>query len=453
MTTVLPRPATPPPVVAPPRRRRRWPRLVIPPVVVVLLAIGSIVAYSVQQPDQSDPAYLSPVSHAPTGAAELAARVEGRGVTVERMTKTSDALVSAYRGDATLLIPAPALVHPYYLRMLKLMPESTRIVLVAPSDRTSALGHLPIAVADQRWATAVDPPGCGLAAARAAGRAAARREYFSPADPTSARELYRCYRGGLVEMRWHDTSLTVVGASDPFRNDRIGEHGNATLAGGLLTGTRRLVWLDLHRLEPRPGLNPNGGADRAPPSLGTGGSPDPDFPIPGTPDPGQDSNDQGGGSASGGGGGGGGPSLWSAFPPLAWTTLALLLAAGLLVALARARRLGGPVPEPLPVTVPAAETVHGRGRLYARAKAREPAFTTLRTATRERLCRLLDLPADAPPETLVSAVAAQTGWDRATVDSVLHAPVPEDDEQLVAAATNLDTLLRAVTRTHEGDLR
>jgi len=457
MTTTLPRPATPPLVTAAPKRRRRWLRLVIPLVAVVLVVICSIVAYSVQQPDQSDADYLSPASTAPIGGARLAQLVRQRGVAVERVTKTSDALVSAYRGGTTLLIPAPALVHPYYLRMLKLMPEGTRIVLVAPTDRTLALGHLPITVADQRWAAATDEPGCTLPAARDAGPAAARRERFSPPDPEQASERYRCYNGGLVELDWHAATLTVVGASDIFRNDRIDEHGNAALAAGLVSGTRRLVWLDLHHLEPRPGLNPGGAPDNAPPSLGTAGSPDPDFPIPGTPDAGQEPAGDGAGGGGSGNGGGGGPTLWSAFPPAAWAALVLLLFAGLLLAIARARRLGAPVPEPLPVTVPAAETVLGRGRLYARAKARGPALATLQVAARERLARLLDLPAGAPREVLVAAVAAQTGWTpegRAgwtpeTVESVLYAPPPEDDEHLVAAATNLDTLLRSI----RGDLR
>jgi hypothetical protein len=454
MTTTVPRPAMPPLVTAAPKRWRRWLRLVIPLVVVVLVVIGSIVAYSVQQPDQSDADYLSPVSTAPIGGARLALLVRQRGVTVERVTKTSDALVSAYRGGATLLIPAPALVHPYYLRMLKLMPEGTRIVLVAPTDRTLALGHLPVTVVDQRWAAATDEPGCTLPAAQSAGRAAARRERFS--RPDGAAEVHRCYNSGLVELSWHATTLTVVGASDVFRNDRIGEHGNATLAAGLVSGTRRLVWLDLHHLEPRPGLNPGGAPDNAPPSLGTAGSPDPDFPIPGTPDAGQEHGDQGEGGG-GSSGGGGGPTLWSAFPPAAWATLVLLLLAGLLLAVARARRLGAPVPEPLPVTVPAAETVLGRGRLYARARARGPALTTLQVAARQRLARLLDLPAGAPREALVAAVAAQAGWapegqagwTPETIESVLYAPPPEDDEHLVAAATNLDTLLRSI----RGDLR
>jgi hypothetical protein len=448
MSVTTPRPAAPAPGVAPgappPRRRLRRLRLVTPLALVVLLVVVSAVAYSLQQPDESDPAYLSPASSASVGGARLARLVERRGVRVERETRTSDALVSANRGAATLLIPAPALVHPYYLRMLKLMPSSTRLVLVAPTDRALALGHLPIAVADQRWATAVGPPGCDLPAARNAGAAAARREvFFTQPDPDTA-ELHRCYGGGVVELRWHATTLTVVGANDVFRNDRIGEHGNAALALALLTSTDRLIWLDLHRLEPRPGFNAGGAPEAAPPSLGPAGSPDPDFPLPGTVDPGPGFN---GGSDTGSGGGSGKPSLWSAFPPTAWATLALLLVAGVLLAFARARRLGAPIGEPLPVTVPAAETVLGRGRLYRRAKARDTALSTVRTAADVRLRRLLGLAPDAPYETLAAAAAAQAGWSTAAVYSALYPPTPEDDEQLVAAAANLDSLLRAVTRT------
>jgi hypothetical protein len=435
---------------APARRRsRRWLRLATPPALVLLLTIISAVAYGLQQPDQSDPAYLSPVGTAPIGAARLAKLVEQRGVPVERATRTSDALVSARRGDATLLIPAPALVHPFYLRMLKLMPASTRVVVVAPDDRTAADGRLPIGVTGQRWAAAVDPAGCGLPAAAAAGRAAARRLAFAGADPGTADVRHRCYGGGLVELRWHATTLTVIGASDAFRNDRIGEHGNAALATGLLTGAARVVWLDVHRLEPRPGFDEGGVPDNAPPSLGPGGSPDPDFPLPGGSEPGPGL----GGGSDQGGGGNGGPSVWSAFPSAAWAVLALLLIAGALLAVARARRLGAPIAEPLPVTVPAAETVVGRGRLYQRANARDPAVTILRKATRERLHRLLDLAPGAPRETLVTAAATQSGWDASRVDAVLYGSAPEDDEQLVATATDLGTLLRAVTRTDEGELR
>ncbi|NJC84961.1 DUF4350 domain-containing protein [Planosporangium mesophilum] len=430
------------------RIRTRRLRLVAPPALVVLLMIFSAVAYALQQPDESDPAFLSPASEAPIGAARLARLVEQRGVTVERATRTSDALVAAYRGGVTLFVPAPALVNQYYLRMLTLLPASTRLVLVAPTDSALSRGRLPISVADRRWATAVEPPGCDLPAAASAGAAARRESFTAPED--DAVELRRCYRGGLVELRWYSMDLTVIGANDVFRNDRIGEHGNAALATDLLTGTGRLVWLDVHRLEPPPAVDPGASPGSAPPSLAPA-SPDPDLPTSDPDRPGSGSS--GGDGGSGDGGGGSPPSVWSAFPPAAWATLALLLAAGVLMAAARGRRLDGPVPERLPVTVPAAETVLGRGRLYRRARARDTALSTRATATRQRLGHLFDLPADAHREALVAATAAQAGWSAADVDSTLYPPTPADDEQLVAAVANLDGLLRAVTRTDGGELR
>jgi hypothetical protein len=65
-----------------------------------------------------------------------------------------------------------------------------------------------------------------------------------------------------------------------------------------------------------------------------------------------------------------------------------------------ARRLGPPVPEPLPVAVPAAETVTGRGRFYERADARGAALGALQAAARHRILPLLDLPPDAAERTL-----------------------------------------------------
>jgi hypothetical protein len=445
------------------RKGRRWLRLVIPFAVVVTLIVGSAIVYALQLPDPGDPAYLSPVSDAPTGSSRLAGMLRQRGVLVERQTRTSDALVSAYQGEAILFIPTPGLVHPFYLRMLKLLPASTRVVLVAPGARALAGGRLPVGVADQRWAPAAPEPGCTHPAAQQAGRATALWMRFTDVDPVEA-TLYRCYSGGLVGARWYRTALDLIGADDPFRNDRIGEFGNAALATGLLSGARRVVWLDLHRQEPRPGYvdDPRAAANGpAPPSLGPG-SPDPDFPIGDTgPDPGQPQGrpGQGAGGGDAGGTGAGAEStdpLWTAFPTTWYVAAALLLLAALLLALARARRLGTPVPEPLPVTVRATETVEGRGRLYSMAKARGPALATLRSAAEQRLVRLLGLAPDAGRDSITEAVAAHTGTPRDEVDSLLYGPEPADDTELVRSATTLDRLLRAVgpqQLPHEGEPR
>jgi hypothetical protein len=122
------------------------------------------------------------------------------------------------------------------------------------------------------------------------------------------------------------------------------------------------------------------------------------------------------------------------------------MVAAVLAALARARRLGAPVPEPLPVVVPSSETVTGRGRLYERSRDRGAALEVLRAAARERLARLLDLTPEVDQSTLVTAVAAHSGWSDKQVAAVLQGPAPADDAELVAAAAALESLIAAVTK-------
>jgi hypothetical protein len=451
MTTAVLRPATPtdPPVTPGTRRKRRWARAVIPFAVVLLLIVISVIAYLVQRVDVTDAAYASPTSDADIGGSRLAHLVAARGVPIETVTHTSDALVAANAGNVTVFVPAPSLVHPFYLRMLKLLPASTRVVLVAPGARELSGGHLPVGVSDQRLAAATVPPGCALPAAARAGPAAALRVRYTGVGGAYATELDRCYRSGLLHLRWYLTDLTLVGANEPFRNDRIGEDGNADLAVGLLTTSPKLIWLDLHEPEPRPGLITDpartAGAG-APPSIGPG-TPDPDFPIFGSAEPGEtplpgNANQDDGGSESN--------PLWGAFPQGVWAGLILLLIAAALLALAQGRRIGSPVAEPLPISVPAAETVHGRGRLYRRAKARDAALDTLRAAARDRLGRVLNLPADTPTDALAEAVAARTGRPAEEVRALLDGPVDDDDKPFVEVATALDNLPADVARAPAG---
>src|SRR5205814_9442891 len=124
-----------------------------------------------------------------------------------------------------------------------------------------------------------------------------------------------------------------------------------------------------------------------------------------------------------------------------------------MLAFARARRLGAPVAEPLPVTVRAKETVEGRGRLYQRAKARAPALRTLQGAARDRLAHLLDLSPTADRATLVAAVSEATGWPVEAVDDTLFRDQLENDEDLVTTAVRLEGLLAAVTTAEGGGQR
>jgi hypothetical protein len=434
-------------------RSRRWLRLVVPFVVVLALIITTAVIHALAEPDVTDRDFLNPTSSAPIGGQRLADLLARRGVTIERMDKSSDALVRAYQGDVTLFVPAPSLMHWYYLRMLKLLPPSTRVVLVDPSALTLANGLIPAENAGARWAPSAVPPDCDLPEARAAGVAGVHHTFYGKVDGA---ELGRCYQDSLVDFRYALAEVVLVGSDEPFRNDRIGEYGNAALATGLLSTKHTVVWLDLHRGEPMPGLvsqAPDPGQVAAPPSLGTGGSPDPDFPVAdpngehrGRPGPGQPLNPgPGGGGGGGGGGDSGTPPFWKLFPVWAWTGLGLLLLAWLLYALAQARRLGPPVSEPLPVAVRAAETVEGRGRLYRRAKARDLALDTLRSSALQRLRPALGLPPDAPAPDVVAAVAAHTGWPAEEIDAVLYSTELADDADLVRRVGQVDQLLHTLT--------
>ncbi|HLL66270.1 MAG TPA: DUF4350 domain-containing protein [Micromonosporaceae bacterium] len=481
-----------------------------PLAIVLVIGILSAIAYTIQQPSATDEAYLSPRSTAGIGASRLADRLSARGVQVQRETHSSDALVSAHRGNATLLLPAPQLMHRHYLRMLKLLPASTQVVIVAPNRRTIANGLIPTGITQERLAARAVPPRCAFPPATAAGPAGVGRLRFGPVDDTAegtaATGLYTCYGGSLIGYRRGAAENTLVGADDIFRNDRIDEHGNSELALGLLSRAPRVVWLDLHRPERAPGVVDDpalAGAPPAPASLrpnpSAGGVPEHDFPMPSGseealgpfPPDGKEEDRAAGGNP-----------LWQAFPPSIFAAAALIGLAALLFALARGRRLAVPVLEPLPVAVRSTETVEGRGRLYQRAKARGATLTTLQTATRARLTRLLDLPSDAPADSLVSAVAAASGWSPDQVTTTLYPaptdpaatteaatteaptaepapatpakpgkpskrsrrdklaePGPADDRALVQAAVDLDTLLHAVTRqapsnaVPEGDSR
>jgi hypothetical protein len=433
--------------------RRRWLRLVIPFGVAAAVLAGTAIAHASQTPDVTDRAFLNPDSGAAVGGRRLADMLRGDGVSVRRVAKSSDALVLAYRGDATLFVPAPSLMHPFYLRMLKLLPASTRVVLVAPSGLTLDRGLIPAQDRGTRWATAAVEPGCGMPEATTAGRAAIAGTRYR-ADPEA--QTVRCYSGALVGVRVGGTSVLVAGASDPFRNDRIGEYHNAALASALLRTHKTLVWLDLHRGEPQPEVAGNANPTAAPPSLGYGGSPDPDFPIQAPPSSGAEGGGGLGGDGGGGAGGGASPSpLWSAFPPWMWLVLALLGLIAAVLALAFGRRLGPPVTEPLPVVVPAAETVAGRGRLYRRAKARGPALFALRAAALHRLLPAFGLPPDAPASTVVEAVATGTGRTPGEVEVILYGPDPEDDAALLRAVEDLDVLMNQAVRlrpaTMEGE--
>ena len=434
-------------------RSRRWLRFALPLAVVAGVAASTGLVHVVQQPDPTDASFLSPTSDAGDGARQLADSLTGAGVRLTVRRHTAEAIADAQGGGAvTIFVTAPELVHPTYLEELVALPPTARVVLVAPRSDELAAAGLDVDVLGPRWTAAAPQPGCSAAYASAAGPAAVQRWRYGAASFPAV----RCYEDGLIELRTGGAEMTLVGAADPFRNDRADEHGNQVLARGLLARTPGLIWLDLHEREPAP-PDPT-----VPPTEPGQTGTDPDSDDEGddsgdTRDPdGEDSepSDQGeeqeGSQADGEQARGGSDAvtqspLARAFPPAVWATLALLVLAALALAAASARRLGAPVAEPLPVRVRAAETVRGLGGLYRRAGARSTSLATLQSAARLRLAEHYGLPADVPAEELAERVAATVGQPVVEVRHMLSGGVEDSDEELARAATTVQNLVRFVT--------
>ncbi|MBX7268998.1 DUF4350 domain-containing protein [Micromonospora sp. Llam7] len=433
------------------RRPRRRHRVVVPLLLGALLLGVTLVTREIDQPDQTGAGFLSPVATGDDGGSRLAASLARRGIEVRRETDTVRALLATRPGPSTLFIPAPALLHPRSVNYLGLLPAGTRLVLVDPPRRVLVAAGLPLRPAGRRWAAravaphAVDRP-CPLAELAPAATAAVTRQRYAATGPAGHVDL--CYSAGLARVPGPAESV-VVGASDPFRNGRIDEWHNQTFATGLLATSGRVVWLDLDGPAPPPPepssaptsqlTEPTGDgydepADRD--ELGGDGRPMP-----------MASRPAGDASGSGGPDGNSPNPLWSAFPPWFWAVLLQLTLAALLIAVGRARRLGPPAPEPLPVTVPAAETVLGRARLYQRAGARESVAQALRAAARSRLARRLHLPADTPDGGVAAAVAAGTGDRPDAIHELLYGDTPGTDRDLIELAAGLDRATRGGVAT------
>ncbi len=389
------------------RLRRRWYRLVVPFIVFGLLVTVTLVARWSEDPRGADA--LSPIGTGPDGSSRLAELLAAEGVEIQRVTRLSDALLAIEGPPAVVFIPRSGRAERVLAE--EAMSENHRVVMVEPSD--ADLAWALVERADRRWASKAVEPGCTVPEAVAAGRATVLRSRY--ASPSTR----RCYDGGLVFVRTGTGELVVVGASDPFRNRRIDEHGNATLAVELLSAYHRVIWadglevdFDETPLPPRPPERPDIRApDRYRPE------------------------------ASGFSG------VFAGYPTAAVAGLALAALLAVLVALARGRRLGPPVGEPLPVVVPASETVVGRGRLYRTARDRGGVVTVLREAAVRRMAPALGLASSPPPDPgrVVAAVAERTGWPADMVHDVLYGPPPEKDRDVAEVVAALDSLVETVT--------
>ena len=369
-------------VAAPPSRLRRallgWGAIVA--AVVALALIGTVLAGD----GWAERDALDPESAGPAGTGALARILVDQGIDV-RVTRDRASALAALDGEATLVMPdAPALSDE---AIAELASAAGEVVMLEPRSRTLRL-LLPGAQLAGSAGTDELAPACDLAVAQRAGGVIGG-SLMTPGDGITG-----CYPSdegfALLVGETGPTRVTAVDGRAMFANDVLAEAGNAALALGIVGAHPRVVWYV-------PSLADSDMSTAA-------------------------------------------PTLGELTPRWVTPALVLLLLAAVAAGFWRGRRFGPLVVENLPVMVRASETTAERARLYARAHDPGHALDQLRLGALERLARTLGLSVTARPESIVDAVAARLGSDRASVRSILIDTTPRSDGDLVEWAAGLRDL-------------
>ncbi|MEJ3403502.1 DUF4350 domain-containing protein [Rathayibacter sp. YIM 133350] len=324
----------------------------------------------------------------PAGSQALVDVLKQQGVAVT-VAHSLGAAEQALDTDSTLFLTDPqGLLSAGQLRRLAASAEA--IVMAEPSfDALKALA--PAVRHGGRPSGQTATAQCDVPAATRAGRISTSEATLgaTSADWTGCFPAGK-HRFSLVQGDRQGAQLTLLASGAPLRNDTIGQQGNAALALGLLGSRDHLVWY-----------------------------------LPSLPDvvAGERS-----------------PTIAELTPDWVTPVLALLVVVTIAAGVWRGRRLGPLVIENLPVTVPAAETMQGRARLYARTNARLRALDALRIGAIGRLGSALRLPTSSSADDVAAAVAVLTGRPAASVRGLLIDQVPASDRDLVDLAAALDEL-------------
>lgn len=377
-------------------------------VAVILVLLAAIVTVLVQGGENTSTLHYESTEDSGGRAFVEVLRDQGRDLsTTESYGEAGTAVdagdtVVVYAGDWTMTDQA---IEDLSARAAA---SGARIVLIAPDQQvevwTDALIH------DYLSEGAAPPsrraPACDADVPNTAGTVRHEdtgAEYFSTtSEPEDSVFCYGADSGdavphGLyVEVPHGDAggTLTVMGSTQWFSNDTLAHEGHMSLVAGVLGSDRPLTYY---------------------------------YPVM-SDQPSEDEEGQTGGTPT-----------WL-FPQWAVAALLWSLPVVLVALLVYGRRLGPLAIEPLPVIVPAAETVRGRSALLQRAQARAEALADLRTAAIVRLGRRLALPPDAPAAEVVGRAAAVAGLDPAWVEAVLLTEHPHDDETLIRISIDITTI-------------
>ncbi len=392
------------------RRLRSWLVAVgglLAVVLVTIATVGSIGSVS-NRP-------LDPISPAPSGAKALFEVLGQRGVETHHATSLDDLESRLGDGGSTTVVLDD---DAYVLDEQQIddiaagaYGDIDRIVLLNPTGNAYDLGSLVSTYAGQFSSPDNDPD---AAASFPAGSACALGER-APAitnegghefEPTGG--AVGCYqvRDGYAVVIGVDrgVEIVVLGATLNLTNEVITEEANAAMALNLLGAHEQLVWY--------------------------------------TPSAADSLNDS--------------PRLGDYVPPWLTPVIILLIAAGVACVIWRGRRFGPLVAERLPVTVPAAETIEGRARLYDHGDARLHALDSIRLGTVTRLAELLGLGRNESTEAVIEATAQTAGVPREHAYRVLLIGHPDTDAALVElanAAAELEGRVRAATGRAETSRR
>jgi hypothetical protein len=134
-----------------------------------------------------------------------------------------------------------------------------------------------------------------------------------------------------------------------------------------------------------------------------------------------------------------------------WLLLIQLAVGFTVIALWKARRIGRPVAEPVPVEIAGSELAAARGRLLAGLRKPAAAAAELRSEARRTLARALGIGSDADLATVATRTAERTGADLDHVEGLLARRPVATDADLLAVAAGLADLTAMVDPTRVRD--
>lgn len=372
---------------APVSRRRRITTWIAIAAVLVGVGIAGSVLSGIGEWTERD--VLDPESAGPNGTRALVEILRERGVEVVVVRDRAAATAALAEAPATLALADPAALTEDGLTAVT--DAAADVVLLDPRARTLRV-LLPGSTTYGVGPGSMVEPECDLAEAQRAGAITPGAVYQAGSQTVACYPTGGGY--GLLAAEAEGSRVAAVDGRALFTNEHLAEAGNAALAVNLLGRHPMLVWY-------MPGIG------------------DTDLPA-------------------------GDPTLGELTPPWVSPVIVLLLVSGVAAAIWRGRRFGPLVAERLPVTVRAAETTEGRGRLYAQARDALHAADQLRIGTLGRLGRMLGLGPSASADEIADAAAARTGADRGAVRGILIHEIPHTDAELVALDQRLRALEEAV---------